>query len=148
MFHCKALCKIGLACRNTTLTPPEGCECGSGARCQPGESCVTSSPDSGLCVPACTSSTTEVVLATSLCGCNLTVCSPGQTCDMLTSQCVLPCDNPALSPDNNIEPAGTNNHFIGRQEFTCKPGYYIKIKQVHISFYIQLFLNLMFRQGR
>ena len=90
-----------------------------------------SSPGSGLCVPACSpSSSTTTVLATELCGCSQTLCSPGQTCDMAASQCVLPCENPALLPANNMEAAGTGSHFLGRQEFQCKPGFYIKIKQV------------------
>ena len=128
----KALCKIGLACTNNTVSPAEGCQCGSTTRCEAGKSCVTSSLDSpGLCIAACSPSTdTAPVLALALCGCSQTVCLPGQTCDMAASQCVLPCENPSLLPDNNLETAGSSTHLLGQQEFNCKPGYYMKIKQV------------------
>ena len=130
MFLCKALCKIGLACSNGTVTPPEGCQCGDRARCRAGDSCVLTSSGSGLCVPACPTSDITVLLAPALCGCNQTLCSPGQTCDITSSQCVTPCENPSLLPDNNLEPTGNSSHFLGQQQFDCKPGYYIKMKQV------------------
>ena len=130
-FTCEALCKTGLSCSNGTVSPPERCGCGDRARCEAGHSCVMTSPDSGLCVPACQPSTsTTAVLALALCGCNQTLCSPGETCDLLSSSCVRPCENPSLLPPNSIETAGDSTHFLGQQEFECKPGYYMKIKQV------------------
>ena len=109
-----------MTCTNGSVTPPEGCQC-QDKRCPVGDSCLTF-PDSNpsQCISPCQVSSTQVLLATEECGCNKTLCTLGETCDMASSQCYVPCDNPSLETTNNIQAIkDQETHLLGQHVFTC-----------------------------
>ena len=114
------------------MTPPEGCDC-EGRRCPVGESCLTLP---SRCVSACprssssSSSSIQVVVASTDCGCNKTVCTAGLACDWAASHCFTPCSNPALLQANNIQKMSEETLLLGLHHFQCNSGYYVKTKGV------------------
>lgn len=129
-------CYLGMTCTNGTATPPEGCQC-QDKRCPAGDSCLTSSDSSpSQCISPCPVSSSPVLLASTECGCNKTLCTVGETCDPASSQCFKPCDNPSLQTVNNLQTLKDQKiHLLGQHVFSCTALHYVKIKGVRSGYF-------------
>ena len=74
-------------------------------------------------LPPCSQDSTN----TEPCVCSLQLCSPGEICQ--TDSCISPCQHLGLQPYRNILTDKSHQFLSGTQNFTCKEGHFVLLKQ-------------------